>query len=82
VPGIGSIFSLVLLYEIHDSYQSPRILDLTSSGQVVKCAHEWQASAMGRRIMTSAMCTSSGFFQKPPSWFWSITRQGRNTVGA
>jgi transposase len=49
VPGIGPIFSLVLLYDIHAIHRFPRVQDCASSCRVVKCAH---ASA-GQRDGTS-----------------------------
>jgi transposase len=49
VLGIGPIFSLVLLYEIHDIHRFPRGQDVASYGRVVKGAH---ASA-GKRYGTS-----------------------------
>jgi transposase len=49
VPGIGTILSLVLLSEIHDSERFPRVQDFASSCRLVKCA---RASA-GTRSGTS-----------------------------
>jgi transposase len=49
VPGIGPIFSLVLLREIHDIHRFPRVQDVASYGRVVKCAHE----SAGKRYGTS-----------------------------
>jgi transposase len=49
VPGIGPIFSLVVLDEIHDSHRFPRVQDVASYGRVVKGAHE----AAGKRDGTS-----------------------------
>lgn len=49
VPGIGKIFSLVLLYEIHDIQRFPRGQDCVSSCRLVTCA---KASA-GKRYGTS-----------------------------
>jgi transposase len=49
VPGIGPIFSLVLLYEIHDIHRFPRVQDFASYCRVVKCAHE----SAGERYGTS-----------------------------
>ena len=49
VPGIGTILSLVLLYEIHDIHRFPRVQDFVSSCRLVTCA---KASA-GKRLGTS-----------------------------
>ena len=49
VPGIGTILSLVLLYDIHDLDRFPRVQDFASSCRLVKCA---KASA-GTRVGTS-----------------------------
>jgi transposase len=49
VPGIGTILSLVLLYEIHDSARFPRVQDFASSCRLVTCAHE----SAGKRSGTS-----------------------------
>ena len=49
VPGIGTILSLVLLYDIHDIHRFPRVQDLVSSCRLVTCA---KASA-GKRLGTS-----------------------------
>lgn len=49
VPGIGSILSLVLLYEIHDINRFPRVQDFASYCRVVKCAKE----SGGKRYGTS-----------------------------
>lgn len=49
VPGIGSILSLVLLYEIHDINRFPRVQDFASYCRVVKCASE----SGGKRYGTS-----------------------------
>jgi len=49
VPGIGPIFRLVLLYEIHDIHRGPRVQDFASYCRVVKCAHE----SAGKRYRTS-----------------------------
>jgi transposase len=49
VPGIGTILSLVLLYEIHDIKRFPRVQDFASSCRLVKCA---RASA-GKRSGTA-----------------------------
>src|SRR5919109_3706158 len=40
VPGIGTILSLVLLYEIHDIQRFPRVQDFVSSCRLGKCAKE------------------------------------------
>ena len=49
VPGIGTILSLVLLYEMHDIARFPRVQDVASSCRLVTCA---RASA-GKRSGTS-----------------------------
>jgi transposase len=49
VPGIGTILSLVLLYDIHQLDRFPRVQDFASSCRLVKCA---KASA-GKRSGTS-----------------------------
>jgi hypothetical protein len=49
VPGIGTILSLVRLYDIHDMARFPRVQDFASYGRLVKCA---KASA-GKRLGTS-----------------------------
>jgi transposase len=49
VPGIGTILSLVLLYEMHAIERFPRVQDFASSCRLVKCA---RASA-GTRSGTS-----------------------------
>ena len=49
VPGIGKIFSVVLLYEMHDITRFPRVQDFVSSCRLVTCA---KASA-GKRYGTS-----------------------------
>jgi transposase len=49
VPGIGTILSLVLRYEMHDSKRCPRVQDFASSCRLVTCA---RASA-GNRSGTS-----------------------------
>ena len=49
VPGIGTILSLVLLYDIHDIARFPRVQDCASSCRLVTCA---KASA-GKRSGTS-----------------------------
>ena len=40
VPGIGTILSLLLLYEMHDIARFPRVQDCVSYCRVVKCAKE------------------------------------------
>jgi transposase len=40
VPGIGTILSLVLLYEIHNISRFPSVQDVVSSCRLVKCAKE------------------------------------------
>lgn len=49
VPGIGTILSLVLLYEIHDVARFPRVQDFVSYCRLVKCAKE----SAGKRHGTS-----------------------------
>ena len=49
VPGIGTILSLVLLYEIHDIARFPRVQDCASYCRLITCA---RASA-GKRSGTS-----------------------------
>jgi transposase len=49
VPGIGKILRLVLLYEIHDIAQFPRVQDFVSSCRLVKCAKE----SAGKRYGTA-----------------------------
>jgi transposase len=45
VPGVGKIFALVLLDEMHDLQRFPRGQDVVSSARLVKCAQE----AAGKR---------------------------------
>jgi transposase len=49
VPGIGTILSLVLLYEIHDIERFPRVQDFASYCRLIKCARE----SAGKRSGTS-----------------------------
>jgi transposase len=49
VPGIGTILSLVLLYDIHQIDRFPRVQDVASSCRLVKCAKE----SAGKRSGTS-----------------------------
>ena len=49
VPGIGTMLSLVLLYDIHDIARFPRGQDVVSSCRLVKCAKE----SAGKRLGTS-----------------------------
>ena len=49
VPGIGTMLSLVLLYEIHDIQRFPRGQDFVSSCRLVKCAKE----SAGKRTGTA-----------------------------
>src|SRR5499426_795560 len=49
VPGIGTILSLVLLYEMHDIARFPRVQDFVSYCRLVKCAKE----SAGKRYGTS-----------------------------
>ena len=48
-PGIGTILSLVLLYDIPDIARFPRVQDFASSCRLVKCARE----SAGKRSGTS-----------------------------
>ena len=47
VPGIGTILSLVLLYEMHDIKRFPRVQDCASSCRLVKCARESAGTRSG-----------------------------------
>jgi transposase len=49
VPGIGTILSLVRLYEIHHIDRFPRVQDFASYCRLVKCAKE----SAGKRLGTS-----------------------------
>jgi transposase len=49
VPGLGTILSLVLLYEMHDIARFPRVQDFASYCRLVKCARE----SAGKRSGTS-----------------------------
>jgi transposase len=49
VPGIGTMLSLVWLYEIHDIYRFPRVQDFISYCRLVQCSKE----AAGKRLGTS-----------------------------
>ena len=49
VPGIGSIISLILLYEICDINRFPRVQDFASYARLVKCSKE----SAGKRSGTS-----------------------------
>jgi len=49
VPGIGKIFRLVLLYEIHHIDRFPSVQDCASYGRLVKCSKE----SGGKRLGTS-----------------------------
>jgi transposase IS116/IS110/IS902 family protein len=49
VPGIGTIRSLVLLYEIHDIQRFPRVQDFVSYCRLVTCAKE----SAGKRYGTA-----------------------------
>jgi transposase len=49
VPGIGTILSLVLRYDIHAMARFPKGQDVVSSGRLVKCATE----SAGTRVGTS-----------------------------
>lgn len=49
VPGIGTIWSRVWLYEIHDIRRFPSVQEVVSYGRVVKCARE----SAGKRSRTS-----------------------------
>src|ERR671922_1360596 len=47
VPGIGTILSLVLLYEIYDIHRFPRVQDFVSYCRLVKCAKESNGKRAG-----------------------------------
>lgn len=47
VPGIGTILSLVRLYDIHDLARFPRVQDFVSSGRLVKGAKASAATRLG-----------------------------------
>src|SRR5215813_1240541 len=49
VPGIGTILSLVRLYDIHDIDRFPRVQDFASYCRLVKCAKE----SAGKHVGTS-----------------------------
>jgi transposase len=49
VPGIGTMLSLVLLYEIHQINRFPRVQDFVSSCRLVT----WAKSSAGKRLGTS-----------------------------
>ena len=49
VPGVGQIFSLMLLDEIHDIPRFPRVQDFVSDCRLVKCAKE----SAGKRYGTA-----------------------------
>jgi transposase len=53
VPGIGPIFSWVLLYDIHAIHRFPRGQEFASSCRVVKCAHESAGTRYGTSGHTS-----------------------------
>jgi transposase len=47
VPGIGTILSLVLLYEIHDIHRFPRVQDFASYCRLVNCRKESGGTRLG-----------------------------------
>jgi transposase len=47
VPGIGTILSLVLLYESHDLQRFPSVQDCVSYCRLVKCAKESAGTRLG-----------------------------------
>jgi transposase len=47
VPGIGTILSLVRLYDIHDLDRFPRVQDFVSYGRLVTCAKESAGKHLG-----------------------------------
>jgi transposase len=49
VPGIGTILSLVWLYEIHDIDRFPRVQDFVSDWRLITCAKE----SAGKRLGTA-----------------------------
>jgi transposase len=56
VPGIGKMFSLVLLYEIHDIHRFPRVQDFVSYCRLVQCAKESagkRSGPSGKKIGTA-----------------------------
>jgi transposase len=63
VPGIGKIFSLVWLYDIHDMKRFPRVQELASYGRLVTCAQE----SAGKQYGTSG--TNIG--KAPLTWAFS-----------
>jgi hypothetical protein len=63
VPGIGTILSLVLRYEIHDINRFPTVQDVVSDGRLVTCAKE----SAGKRVGTSG--TTIG--HAPLTWAFS-----------
>ena len=56
VPGIGTILSLVRLYEIHDIARFPRGQDFVSYGRLVTCAKE----SAGKRLGTAGHKIGNG----------------------
>src|SRR5215468_8030578 len=59
VPGIGTILSLVLLYEIHDVHRFPRVQDFVSYCRLVKCARE----SAGKRYDTSGKTIGNAYLK-------------------
>jgi transposase len=59
VPGSGTIFSLVLRYEIPQSDRFPRVQDFVSYGRLGKCAKE----AAGKRYGTSGKKIGNAYLQ-------------------
>ena len=57
MPGIGTILSLVLLYEIHDIARFPRVQDFVSSCRLVKCTKE----SAGKRYGTAGTTIGNAY---------------------
>jgi transposase len=49
IPGVGEIFALVLLSEIHDIHRFPRVQDFSSYCRLVR----WAQASAGKRLGTS-----------------------------
>ena len=47
VPGIGTILSLTILYEIHDITRFDRVQEFASYARLVKCRHESGGKKLG-----------------------------------
>jgi transposase len=59
VPGIGTILSLVLLYEMHDLARCPRLQDFVSYCRLVKCTKE----SAGKRYGTAGAKMGNAYLQ-------------------